>query len=437
MSGSFTIWPDRFYLRKGERIKLKVQFDPKLEGREDIQLYLNCDNMRQYKHSLFAIANMIEILLTEIDGESIINNPKIRLDCLYFRDCDYLRPKKREIVVENLTKNRVDYEWRFRPDNITGDTNSESFVVTPFSGRFENREKKPFYIEYKSDNFIASYPEIDLIIKNIPLQSVKNPPPHIQKLIEERQLKIERGEIDHDKTEEMVEFSYFSMKLLGHVRQLDYEIDPPLVYFPFDVPINQEQTSVFRIANNSPCKGAFSIRFISKTSPETSCRIRDIVRKEPKEDDIQKDQVKEDSYSQKLDIKVSNSIGQSSSMLGDDSGFELISVMNQNNKYTLEAFAELEIYLSFSSTVPLSLQQFIYQVEYENSAPKEFKIISSFSGPFLRICTPEIDFGIMKNWTKRTREIIVENPSEVDARAIVRMASSSMLDFEGIFLINT
>ena len=64
--GSFRIWPNKFYLRKGETAIIYVNFEPENEGEEEIEITLKCDNMQDYTYKMKSSANMIELGISKI-----------------------------------------------------------------------------------------------------------------------------------------------------------------------------------------------------------------------------------------------------------------------------------------------------------------------------------------------------------------------------------
>ena len=88
-----------------------------------------------------------------------------------FRDCDFGYEAKKTLSISNLTRNQVEYEWRFKDTSY-----EEYFEIEPKQGSFMALEEKEFEVTFKANSYVAKYPEIELFIKNIPLLSVKNPP---------------------------------------------------------------------------------------------------------------------------------------------------------------------------------------------------------------------------------------------------------------------
>lgn len=482
VSGEFVIYPDKFILSKGESITLDIKFLPQSEGVFTSDIILSCDNMKQYHYSLIAEANMIELLVKEIDGTSLTDSEFKSLDMIYFLDNDYMSVMRRVLSIENLTKNIIEYQWKFHNNK------GNSFAITPDDGNFENREIKDFEIFYNANDFIASYDKLDLIIKNIPLKSVKNPPPHILSLIQKREQERKRGaDIDEN---ENVEFTYFNFDLMGQVRNVEYSVEPSLIYFPFEIPIKVPQTSVFRVINNSNAPGKFKLRMVSKSDERVFCKVKDVVRKVEKI--TESENAKDDSASlnnqsglgkrrkrkatnrkivrrrgkggksrvesgtsqktrtsprKKAGVVVNVSNGSEkvngaenklresgfndSSQTTDAQQYIYESLkINDQGFYEIRPLEELEIFVEYSSDFPLKNQKFIFKIDYENAASTSFQVIADFKGPSLRFCQPEVNFGIVQSWKNLEQIIVVENTSDVDAEVLIRRKEHSMLTFD-------
>ena len=269
-AGAFTIFPDRFFLHKGESITLSVKFNPENEGAYSQDIKLACDNMKIYNYSLNAEANMIQLLVTHIDDNSLLEDKNKKLDMIYFVDNDHGTIQTRSLLIQNLTKNMIDYSFVFQGEN------NSNFEVSPQTGTFLKSEHKKFDISFNAIDPVAQYKKLDLVIKNIPIKSVRDPPPHLQKMIEKLENDRLRGKIRDDN--ERVEFVYFTFDIVGQVRTPLYEITPPLIYFPFPVELNQPQTSVFTLQNKSSVPTVFRIEKISQSSPHISSFVNQVFR---------------------------------------------------------------------------------------------------------------------------------------------------------------
>jgi hypothetical protein len=258
--GPFTIYPDKFFLKKGDSVELTIKFNPSTEGKFTEKFVLGCDNLRTYEYSISAESNMIELKPTSYCGQALTE------DCLPFgqidfRDIHYLNPVTKGFEIENLTKNTITYEWR-----MSG--KSELFNIDPAQGIFKTREVKPFTTTYLANSFIAGYATIDLVIKDIPLESVRNPPKHILDKI--RAAEQVPAEI---RQHQRVEFVYFSFHLFGELLPLDYSVAPLLWHGPSVLPIAQPQEAFFTIHNLAKSKATFSIELLASSHPKLASRL--------------------------------------------------------------------------------------------------------------------------------------------------------------------
>lgn len=128
----FSIFPSKFYLLKGESVTLEIKFDPSNEGKSSQQFILGCDNLRVYPYSLSAESNMIELKPRKLNGCDIKpEHPPI--SSIEFRNIEFNNEITKAIVIENLTKNKVTYEWKLY------DHQSNPFLTSRFCDRPDPR----------------------------------------------------------------------------------------------------------------------------------------------------------------------------------------------------------------------------------------------------------------------------------------------------------
>ena len=254
ISGDFTIFPNKFYLKKGQKTTLIVRFKPQKDGFNEVGFVLACDNLRNYTFSLQAEANMIELLPSHIDDHTIYCDENNHFDRLDIRSCDFLNPRSRTVSIENKTKNKVEYEWVF--DEIE----DNNFQIEPKEGYFNGKEIKTFTVTFSAADLIPSYNKINLTIKGIPFESVKNPPLHILERITDLRARKRNSLSEADFLKSKIEFVYYTWQLLGEVKQLEYIIDPPLLSIPHEQPIGKDHEATFIIQNCAKSSSAFRIR---------------------------------------------------------------------------------------------------------------------------------------------------------------------------------
>lgn len=263
--GPFSIYPDKFFLKKGDSIELTIKFNPSTEGKFTEKLILGCDNLKVYEYSVSAESNMIELKPTSYCGKPLTpeSPPFGQID---FRDVHYSNPVTKVFEIENLTKNTISYEWR-----LSG--KSSMFKLDPAQGIFKTREVKPFTATFLANSLIANYDTIDLVIKDIPLESVRNPPKHILAKIKAMDMMSEV-----DRKNQRIEFVYFSFKLFGEVLPLEYSISPILWQSPSVLPIYQPQEAFFTIHNFSKSKATFKIQQLLSSHPSLVSSVKGVYR---------------------------------------------------------------------------------------------------------------------------------------------------------------
>jgi hypothetical protein len=263
--GPFSIYPDKFFLKKNDTVELTIRFNPSTEGKFTEKFILGCDNLKTYEYSISAESNMIELKPTSLCGEPLTS------DCLPFgqidfRDVHYLNPITKAFEIENLTKNLINYEWR-----MAGKTTL--FKIDPSTGNFQTREVKPFSVTYLANSLIAGYADIDLIIKDIPLESVRNPPKHILDKMKQME---EMSEIE--KKNQRIEFVYFSFKIFGEVVPLEYSVSPILWQSPSVLPIYQSHEAFFTVHNLSKSASKFIVEQTTRSDPNIKSKLKGVYR---------------------------------------------------------------------------------------------------------------------------------------------------------------
>ena len=111
--GPYSIYPNKFYLSKGQSITLQIEFNPQDEGVYTESFVLGCDNLRVYEYTVTAESNMIELETKTINGKQLTQKC-LPLQEIQFRETNYLNPETKQFEIENLTKNKIAFEWRIK-----------------------------------------------------------------------------------------------------------------------------------------------------------------------------------------------------------------------------------------------------------------------------------------------------------------------------------
>ena len=429
--GPFTIYPDKFFLKKGNSITLDIEFNPSDEGKFTDTFIFGCDNLKTYEFTISAEANKIELAPTAINGCNLTP------DChpfreLHFREVEYRNPVQKTMEIENLTKNKISYEWRKR------DKNNE-FQIEAAQGEFGEREKRLFTVTYFAKGLEASYADIDLVIKNIPLESVKNPPPHIKEMIRQAEELSPTS-----KGNQKIEFVYFSLRLFGEVNTLQWSVSPEFLRTPVMLPLDHKHTARFTIKNHNKSTSTFSLKEDHTTNPAFKTRVIGVYKSaeliEQPSSPIDPKDVKRKKTSSKPSItygitrkspsKVEpKQLEMNTGFPHPDSKMEYIEVPSATNGfYPIQELQELDFYIEYWCDIPLSDVQATYLISYSNSYTRSVDIVASFQGTKLRICASDVYFGVVKSFATDEREFEIENYSEVDAEVLVKCQKHKTLD---------
>lgn len=230
---------------------------------------------------------MIELLPSHIDGNKIFADEENKLEVIDLRDCHYMNAMTRTVSIENKTKNKVEFEWVFENpkynnfieyDTDTKQKKEQDFRIEPKEGFFQGKEIKTFTIKFAAQSLIPSYDKINLTIRNIPLESVKNPPSHILERI--NALKNEKKDSFAEAlvSDKKIEFVYYTWQLIGDVSKINYSIDPPLLIIPYLQPIGKMHNANFVLRNHSQSPSHFSIHNVFKNSPVLNSQIISVTK---------------------------------------------------------------------------------------------------------------------------------------------------------------
>ena len=433
--GPFVISPDKFFLGKGETVTLHVKFEPTDEGKFSEVFLLGCDNLKSYKYSIAAESNMIELVPTLINGFALPRQPD-NLKEIHFRDVPFSNPASKSFEIENLTKNKINFEWRV-------DDQDRQFAIEAARGQFAEREKKSFEVTFQAGRLLASYCHISLLIKDIPLESVRNPPPHILE-----QIRTTAKLTAAEKQLQKVEFVYFNFTLFGEVLPVEYTVSPEVFRCPQPQPINKPKEVRFTIKNLSKCGSFFSLERAWSSHPELQARVVGVCQAVPtkleppspaEEVRRRKRQAKKAQVSQITQISRSQSREKLKEVaappavrMPETKGHHYVDLKQDQatGKYRIGEFEELDIFIEFSCSVPARHAKTSFLLHFEHSRTTSIDLLADFQGTKLRICAREVDFGIVKSFSTVTREFEIENFSDVDAEVLIKSERHKPLDLE-------
>ena len=214
------MYPSEFYIQKGEVVEIFATFTPKVEGLTQEKIILACDNLSSSTYIIQGTGNMAELGIYGLDqmvfasnninsSDDIASTAALQeptekqkgLKKIFFENACPGTVVSRVLNIENLASVRVRFHWAISPTDtrtsgLTMDSNDKDycFNISPANGYFEKSEIKQFTISYSARDPTPIYEYATLIIDDISLDSIRNPPESILRLRQNRLSKSEEQE---------------------------------------------------------------------------------------------------------------------------------------------------------------------------------------------------------------------------------------------------
>ena len=175
--GPFSIFPQEFYLYKGMSIEIYVNFNPKTEGNIEKNLVICCDSKINLNHKIIGEGITVDFKITALDG-LIIDETVEKLENLFFEDSYPSISTSRNLRIKNLSSIPLRYHWSiydmYENDNFSIQNEEDFFLISPEEGIFEAYQEITFTVNFKPRNCKNYEQKLDLIIEDVPFQSIKN-----------------------------------------------------------------------------------------------------------------------------------------------------------------------------------------------------------------------------------------------------------------------
>lgn len=262
---NFTIFPTEFYVQKNQTHEIFVNFQPTKEGILQENVLLACDNMTNATYVLKGQANMVELNIVALD-ENPIRFQEHELTTLYFDDAVPRKSYFRSITIKNLTKVKIKFHWALyknsnKANKLTLDENEDhSFSITPKKGLFDSEAEISFKVEFMGEKPFLYYEYACLIIDDVPVEAIRNPPESIQSLLKEKQ---GPGYVGSNLARPSI--TYYELEMVGNVRFCSLDISPYFYVYAEELYIKKEYKKVFQIKNLSDIDVNYKCKLHSKS----------------------------------------------------------------------------------------------------------------------------------------------------------------------------
>jgi len=243
-----------------------VCFTPQREGLIEEKVILACDNNTSKIYTLRAIANMAELKVTKVNGNLVGQDEEFKN--LYMTDIQPKFPKTSVLSIKNQTFVKVNYHWNIQKDSDEDVINHTRYQIEPSKGVFDPDVEIDFKITFESDISIPFYKDISLVIDDVPIEAIKNPPESI------KQQALERKSAQNDEGERArPSLTYFDFSVISKTLFNKVSLTPAVHFFPAPVLIRNEHQHNFSLKNESEGPVQYKVRLQNKTSDFVSCRV--------------------------------------------------------------------------------------------------------------------------------------------------------------------
>lgn len=177
--GAFTLTPSEFYLYSGNAIDIYVSFAPETEGQLEENLILACDNQTSEFYKLTGYGAKLDLDIVAVD-EREVDFKKNPFSTLHFENTNPTSETKRVIKVKNSSPIIVPFHWSIyknkNSNKIILQDEQTHYRVEPAQGKIQGGQIMEFTVYFSPDHAEPYYEYADLIVEDIPIQAVRNPP---------------------------------------------------------------------------------------------------------------------------------------------------------------------------------------------------------------------------------------------------------------------
>jgi len=449
-------------------IDIFVIFSPLSEGIMEKDLILCCDSKVNLPYRIRGEGILIDLKLISVDN-TILEGIPDKLESFYF---DKAFPNSygiKHVKFENLSSVMVKYHWSIyeNSDKLLNLKDSEPiFTIEPYEGVLKPQETIEFIIKFFPKNPKIYEYKLDLILEDIPFQSIKNlhnnyvsnDKSHISNLAKGQPFMISLNS-------PYPSYPVFSYTLKGCGRPCEVSIDPLLIDLG-DVYLNQQVKRSFKITNKNKGLAIFKLNKIhqylykvkdfqvnnyfknmnifrdSKTSDNYSSEEINFFKLTTNYNHKERSEPHEDSISiekktTKFDTKKTNQMN----MTQHSKKITKSSIMTTNHIETLieydvtsqqdfttneDRFVEFNINFTptkngiFKSTITFDVKQ---------GKSVCLEIRANVVGPKVKISTPCLDFGLMSVQEIKSVNFKISNDSPVTANILIKDSAFKNVNF--------
>lgn len=389
--GSFTLTPSEFYLYSGSAIDIYVSFNPEREGKLEENLILACDNQTSEFYKLTGFGAMMDLDIIAVDGKEV-NFKENPFETVYFENTNPTSENKRVIRVRNSSPIMVPFHWSVYKQKNQQKINLENedthYRVEPAQGRIPGGEFIDFELYFCPQHAEPYFEYADLIIEDIPITSVRDPPEGLKSFAianNNKNFKVPMPTYVGSNTQ-FLSIPMIQFNLRGQGNSCKVEVEPSYCNFEGDTYINYEYSQDVKLKKRSEGQVRYVLRLEGKNRPSFDVDIQT-----------------QGKSLKKSEGGIINGVIDASE---DDINLKI--VIHSEERGECMAY---------------------FYIEIEDGAPVSFQVVCNFMGPLVKCYQPIIDYGLVKVNSQEDVEIEFENTSPIPAEVLIKNSMNFRLNF--------
>lgn len=271
--GPFVLHPSEFYIYSGKAIDIYVSFTPNQEGQKSENLILACDNQTSEYYQLTGSGTMLDIDVVGIDAREV-DFKKNPFSTIQFENTNPTSESRRTIRIKNESPILVPFHWSvYKNKNlnkISLQDEQTHYRIEPSQGRIPGGEVMEFEIFFSPDHAEPYFEYADLIVEDIPIQAVRNPPEGLKNFAEQaanyqKQSRVPMPTYVGSNTQ-FLSIPVLQFNLKGQGNSCKVICEPPTTFLDGDRFINTTYTETIKLLKKSEGAVKYKIRLEGKSS---------------------------------------------------------------------------------------------------------------------------------------------------------------------------
>lgn len=449
-------------------IDIFVNFCPLTEGLMEKDLILCCDSKVNLNYKIRGEGILIDLKLISVDS-IMLEGVSEKLECFYFDNTFPNSVSTKKVIFENFSSVYVKYHWSIyeNSDKLLNLRDNDSiFSIEPFEGTFKPQESIEFTLKFLPKNSKIYDFKIDLIVEDIPFQSIKNLHNNFVSNDKSHISNVAKGEpFLISLNSPYPSYPVFSYFLKGSGRPCQITIDPILIDFG-DVYLNQKLKKSFTMSNQNRGYTAFKLKklyqylFIEKQFKVNnyfkSLKVFNDLKDSPNYSREEVDQIKLfTNYIQKEKVEINDMPKHVEKTAKNNKGISNLNTSNSNSKksktplitnhHEETRLPEYEVtyqhefvsnegklvdFIIHLNATKKGLLKSTVIFEVIEGIPISLDIRANIIGAKVNILSPGLDYGLMSIQEIKSVNFKISNPSPVPINILIKEAQFKNINFK-------